>query len=281
MIGNLDALLNLSNDIFQKKEIKSLLSELGDVAGYLWNRGWAERNAGNFSVNVTALFTDRELERLAGYPFQPLSRQYSGTGRTLYLMSATGTRMRDLAANPAENVCFVFISPSETAYHIITCGEDSSSLKPTSELATHLAIQQMLMRDRPTASVVLHAHVTQLIALTHLEAFRSEETINALLWGMHPETILFIRNGIGYLPFMVPGTDQIAAATVRKLGNHDAVLWENHGCLAIGPTPGDAFDILDLLAKQATLYFLCRSAGKDPAGLSRSQLEEICAHYPL
>ena len=31
---------------------------VAEVAGYLWERGWAERNGGNISVNVTALCAD-------------------------------------------------------------------------------------------------------------------------------------------------------------------------------------------------------------------------------
>ena len=56
MIGNIDNLLNFSNDLFQKKELKPLLMQVAGVAQYLWDRGWAERNAGNFSINVTGFF---------------------------------------------------------------------------------------------------------------------------------------------------------------------------------------------------------------------------------
>lgn len=31
------------------------IAEVAEVAGYLWERGWAERNGGNISVNVTEL----------------------------------------------------------------------------------------------------------------------------------------------------------------------------------------------------------------------------------
>ena len=42
---------------------KSLMSEIGriaEVAGYLWTKGWAERNGGNISVNVTDLLSETE-----------------------------------------------------------------------------------------------------------------------------------------------------------------------------------------------------------------------------
>ena len=37
---------------------QALMAEIGrvaEVAGYLWTKGWAERNGGNISVNVTSL----------------------------------------------------------------------------------------------------------------------------------------------------------------------------------------------------------------------------------
>ncbi len=29
------------------------INDIAQVAGYMWEKGWAERNAGNISVNVT------------------------------------------------------------------------------------------------------------------------------------------------------------------------------------------------------------------------------------
>ena len=37
------------------------IERIAEVAGYLWTRGWAERNGGNISVNVTTLLSAEEL----------------------------------------------------------------------------------------------------------------------------------------------------------------------------------------------------------------------------
>ena len=58
---NLDPRITFMQDIFQKKEIRALTEELSEVAGYLWERRWAERNAGNISVNITSFFPGRNL----------------------------------------------------------------------------------------------------------------------------------------------------------------------------------------------------------------------------
>ncbi len=275
MIGNIDNLLNLANDIFQKKELKPVFTQVGTIARYLWDRGWAERNAGNFSINVTGFFSDRELDHLSSYPFFPLSKQYPGLVRTLFLLSGTGTRMRDVVENPTEHICFVYISDSGSAYHIISENQGNTAVKPSSELATHLAIQQQLLQKKSTEKVVLHAHITELIALTQLSPFTTEAAVNSLLWGMHPETLLFLPDGVGYIPYILPGTENIAMATVRGFEKHKVVLWEKHGCMAVGKSLSEAFDNLDILAKSARIYFQCKSTGMEPEGLSNSQLKEI------
>ena len=275
MIGNIDNLLNLANDIFQKKELKPVFTQVGTIARYLWDRGWAEKNAGNFSINVTGFFSDRELDHLSSYPFFPLSKQYPGLVRTLFLLSGTGTRMRDVVENPTEHICFVYISDSGSAYHIISENQGNTAVKPSSELATHLAIQQQLLQKKSTEKVVLHAHITELIALTQLSPFTTEAAVNSLLWGMHPETLLFLPDGVGYIPYILPGTENIAMATVRGFEKHKVVLWEKHGCMAVGKSLSEAFDNLDILAKSARIYFQCKSTGMEPEGLSNSQLKEI------
>ncbi len=279
MIGNIEHLLNTTNDVFQKNELKSIFGQIAAVAQILWDRGWAERNAGNFSINITGFFNAAELDRLSFYPFQPLAKRYPELARTVFLISGTGTRMRDMANNPFENVCCVFVSDSGSAYHLVDDNAAGLSAKPTSELATHLAIQQQLLQKKSLEKVVLHAHVTELIALTQLPPYTSEKAVNSLLWGMHPETILFLPEGVGFIPYTIPGTEDIAVATLKGFEHHKVVLWEKHGCMTVARTLSEAFDNLDILAKSAKIYFLCKSTGQEPEGLNNMQLKEI-RDYP-
>ncbi|HNY03397.1 MAG TPA: rhamnulose-1-phosphate aldolase, partial [Bacteroidales bacterium] len=239
------------------------MTDISSTARYLWERGWAERNAGNFSVNVTRYFTARETERFSEYPFDPLPREYPLLAGHLLLVSGTGCRMRDLAVNPPLHTCFVYISGSGAAYHIISENQEGIPVLPTSELATHLAVQHMLLHSKAGESVVLHAHVTDLIALTHLPQFRSADAINRMLAKVHPEIGLFLPEGAGYIPFTTPGTENMASATLKGFGSHKAVIWERHGAMAIGRNLPEAFDHLDLLAKAAGIWFRCRSAGME------------------
>ena len=39
------------------------INKVAEVAGYLWQKGWAERNGGNITINVTE-FVDDEIRQL-------------------------------------------------------------------------------------------------------------------------------------------------------------------------------------------------------------------------
>ena len=39
------------------------VNDVAEVAGYLWQKGWAERNGGNITVNITE-FVDEEIKAM-------------------------------------------------------------------------------------------------------------------------------------------------------------------------------------------------------------------------
>jgi len=253
---NLTQVRQAGRRLFQRKPIRKVVKEITDTANILWNKGWAERNAGNMSVNVTSLVPGTELQKLPSFPFLPMQKPFPVLERNVFLVTTTGSRMRDLAENPEENLCFIYISENGSAYHIVAAGEEISDIKPTSELITHLSIHQMLVQKKRPETALLHAHVTELIALTHLPEMKSEETLNNLFFSMHPETKMFVPDGAGFIPFAIPGSDKLAQATARSFETHQAVVWENHGCMAAGRGIADAFDTIDLLAKAAGIWFM-------------------------
>ena len=43
----------------QRPALTQEIEKIAEVAGYLWQNGWAERNGGNITVNVTELVDDK------------------------------------------------------------------------------------------------------------------------------------------------------------------------------------------------------------------------------
>ncbi len=254
-----------------QKEHVSLFSEIKEIAGYLWERGWAEKNAGNFSIRLSAKVEEnRSISHLLSEPFPELANQ-------IFLVSAKGSLMRNMARKPKRNTLFLQIGSKGIDYHIIHPSRHTHDLQPTSELLTHLAIHARMMKTNINARVVMHTHVTELIALTHIPEFCNEIALNNLLWSMHPETVMFVPKGVGFVPFELPGSAAIARLTLEKLQKHRVAIWEKHGAFSVTTNLQESFDVLDILAKSAKIYFMVKNSVKKNTkfGLTEEQLEQL------
>jgi len=250
--------------------LERAIAQAAEVAGHLWERGWAERNAGNFSIDVTGELPSW-LPPTDPYPAGSSPRPYPElAGRALWV-SATGSRMRDVARAPHEH-CGIIRIASDGATFGVAWGPPGFA--PTSELPTHLAVHATLRRRGAGERAVLHSHPTELIALTHLPAL-TEERLNRLLWSMTPETVVLAPDGVALLPYLPPGSAEVGQATAAALQRRPLVLWEKHGATAVGDDLLAAFDLLDAINKSATLYLACRTAGFQPRGLTEQQIAAL------
>lgn len=261
--------------ILKNARIQKKIIEVAELAQYLWQKGWAERNAGNISVNLTHLVKD-EIKDMDRYPLFSSESDHSNIAYGYFFVTGTGKRMRDLARNPMKNACIIKLDSKGKKYHIISKNKKNLyDFRPTSELPTHLAIHDVLVKNNSENKVVVHTHPNELVALTQIKKFQNEDALNKLLWGMHPESVVFVPRGLALVPYILPGTKTIAEATLKRIVDHDVVMWEKHGTFAVGPDVFDAFDMIDILSKSARIYFMVKSAGYEPEGLSQEQLEEL------
>jgi len=257
------------------RSLKKVVLDISEIAGFMWERGWAERNAGNISVNINELI-DTGTELAADCQHYDLDENYQELAGYWFIVSGTGKRMRDLSRKPLKNALFVRIDDKGRGYHILSSSPDNrNGFKPTSELPTHLNIHRMIKLRGTKERVVSHTHASEFIALTQAREYCNEEILNKLLWGMHPETMVFVPKGVGFVPYCTPGTNKIARETLKALEKHDVALWEKHGIFAIGEDINETFDMIDILAKSAKIFFMCRHAGLKPEGLTDQQLDEL------
>jgi rhamnulose-1-phosphate aldolase len=248
------------------KRINYLLSEISDIAYMLWKQGWAERNAGNISVNITCIFKNSTYN-LSGKNF-PLKKKYPHLKNNFILLTASGSRMRKVYKYPEDYCMILKINDDGNSYKKIFLSKDAGlGLEPSSELFTHLLVHDYFCKNNLKEKVLLHTHCTELIALSHIKEFSSQKKLNNMLGKMHPETKVFIPDGIGVVKFAEPGSEQIAKDTVKSFEKHKLILWEKHGCLSAAETLSDAYDIINIAAKSAKIFFLCKSAGYKPEGI--------------
>jgi rhamnulose-1-phosphate aldolase len=255
-------------------EFWRVLASAAEVAGLLWEKGWAERNAGNLSFDVTDLVSAADGAG-ASVSATQLPRPFPELGGRRILVTAAGSRMREIAQDP-DRFCGVLQCSSEgSLHHVAWEGRGAGAFVPTSELPSHLAIHAALLRRRSPHRAIVHTHPTELLALSHDRRVQGEARLSQLLWAMHPEAVIVVPGGIGVVPYIPPGTIEQGLAAGAAMERHDVALWEKHGAVAAGATFAEAFDLLDTMNKAARLLLLCRAAGYEPEGLTDAQLDEL------
>jgi rhamnulose-1-phosphate aldolase len=253
------------------------VADVAEVAGYLWQKGWAERNGGNITINITVVIDD-EIRRLKPIGDRiPIGRQLPFLKGTYFFCKGTNKRMRDLARRPMENGSVIRISDDCAHYEIIA----DHPVKPTSELASHLSMHNYLIGKGSNYKAVLHTHPIDLVAMTHNPAFLKKDVLTDLLWSMIPETRAFCPRGLGIIPYQMPSSFALADATLKELEEYDVVMWEKHGVCAVGENIMEAFDMVDTLSKSAQIYLTAKAMGFEPEGTTAEQMNELKEAFHL
>ncbi|MBI5403735.1 MAG: rhamnulose-1-phosphate aldolase [Ignavibacteriae bacterium] len=262
-------------EITKNKKFDALLDEIKQISGLIWESGWAEANAGNFSVNATEIFKGGKYS-FSGKRVKT-SGEYKFLRNNFIVISRAGSRMRDISINPISDICILYIDKTGKGYYSISTGGEKD-IKPTSELLTHLEIQNKLVKNNPEEKAVLHTHPAELIALTNLKKFTSGKNINKLFYSVLPELSVLFPDGIGFVKCFDAGSEELALQTGRKFRKKKIVLWEKHGCVSAGRNLSEAFDRIDVMVKSAKIFFLAASTGNKTNGLNVHQIKELKNH---
>ena len=253
------------------------IEKVAEVAGYLWQNGWAERNGGNITVNITE-WADDAMQRLPPISdIKPIGTTLPSLRGCYFFCKGTGKRMRDLARRPMENGSIIRILDDCASYVIIA----DHPVQPTSELPSHLAVHNRLIEQQSPYKATIHTHPIEIVAMSHNREFLGKDVLTRLLWSMIPETKAFCPLGLGIVPYALPGSNALAEATLNELESYDVVLWEKHGVFAKGIDVLDAFDQIDVLSKSAKIYLDCRAMGFEPEGMSSAQMQEMTRAFNL
>jgi rhamnulose-1-phosphate aldolase len=152
---------------------------------------------------------------------------------------------------------------------------------PTSELPSHLSVHARLIEKGSPYRATVHTHPIELVAMSHHKPFLGKDVLTEILWSMIPETKAFCPLGLGIVPYTLPGSNELAEATLKELENYDVVMWEKHGVFAQGLDAMDAFDQIDVLSKSAKIYIAARQMGFEPEGMTQEQMAEMTRAFHL
>ena len=260
-----------------RPELARQVADVAEVAGYLWQKGWAERNGGNITINITDIVDDEIRQLPAIGEAVAIGRAFPLLKGCYFFCKGTNKRMRDLARKPMENGSIIRIADDGASYVIVA----DLPVKPTSEIASHLSMHNYLIGKGSNYKAALHTHPIDLIAMTHHSAFLEKDVLSNLLWSMIPETRAFCPRGLGIVPYSLPSSFDLADATICELEEYDVVMWEKHGVCSVGENIMEAFDMVDTLSKSAQIYLTGKSMGFEPAGMSHEQMDELKTAFNL
>jgi rhamnulose-1-phosphate aldolase len=258
--------------------LKAEIDKVAEVAGYLWMKGWAERNGGNITINISDKVDDDMKALPAISEIRPIGMTLKHLGGCWFYCKGTQKRMRDFMHAPMENGSIIRVTEDCAHYEIVA----DMPVAPTSELPSHLAVHDYLLGKGSPYRASLHTHPIELVALTHSRRWLEKDAATRMLWSMIPETKAFCPRGLGMVPYMIPSSNELADATIRTINEgYDVVMWEKHGVFAVDTDIMSAFDQVDVLNKSALIYIAARSMGFEPEGMSDAQMKELSVTFGL
>ena len=226
--------------------IEKALNEIKEAAGLIYAHGWGEAFAGNISLR---------LESSTGCSkshYTELPDRFENLSEKTIVITASGSRMRQIASINTEDYCSVItINETGTGYY----KTNNFDKEPSSELTTHLMLQNYFAKKNSDFKAVLHCHPDEIITLLHLADFKTSESVNKMLFSIHTEAELILPEGAGLVGLKKPGSYEFASAVFNELKKRQIVLLEKHGCFSVGKDLNDALDKVEFVNK-ATKIFL-------------------------
>jgi rhamnulose-1-phosphate aldolase len=259
-------------------ELDALLQQLGQAGKRLSDIGAAEGAAGNLSICVR-----EPLEVASRFPTMQridLPVPAPDLAEATLIVTGSGRRLRDVIEAPEANLACIVVEAGGRTGKMFT-SLDCPFKRVTSEFNSHLAVHHDQMRSKEIKlHTILHGQPVHLTYLSHILEYQDELYLNHHLLRWQPETILNFPEGMGVLPFMLPGSAQLTVETMLALREHRIVIWSRHGVMA--RAEGSIFHALDLseYAETAAHYeYLNLTLGGSGGGLSPEHIREISASW--
>ena len=152
---------------------------------------------------------------------------------------------------PEDSICIIELDEKGENYRIVWGLVNGG--RPTSELPTHLMNHEVKMiATGGKHRVIYHAHPTNIIALTFVLPLE-DKVFTRELWEMSTECPVIFPEGVGVVPWMVPGGRDIAVATSELMKKYNLAIWVHHGMFASGEDFDLTFGLMHTAEKSAEI----------------------------
>lgn len=216
-----------------------------------WEQGWHERNGGNLSYRVKPEEVVSVEENFRPGQWQEIGTSVPELAGEYFLVTGSGKYFRNVSIRPEDSICMIELDDKGENYRIVWGLVNGG--RPTSELPSHLMnheVKKELTDGR--YRVIYHAHPANVIALTFVLPLK-DEVFTRELWEMATECPVVFPDGIGVVPWMVPGGREIAVETSKLMKEYDVAIWAHHGMFAAGEDFDLTFGLMHTVEKAAEI----------------------------
>lgn len=216
-----------------------------------WEQGWHERNGGNLSYRMKMEEVEQVKENFQPSEWKEIGTTVEKLAGDFFLVTGSGKYFRNVIINPEDSICIIEVDSTGTKYRIMWGLVNGG--KPTSELPSHLMNHEVKkLATDGRYRVIYHAHTTNIIALTFVLPLE-DEVFTRELWEMATECPVVFPDGVGVVPWMVPGGRDIAVATSKLMEKYDLAIWAHHGMFAAGEDFDLTFGLMHTAEKSAEI----------------------------
>ena len=255
-------------------ELDELLVTIGEAGQRVSDIDAGEGAAGNISMVIGwPIEVRRRFPQMATVD---LPLPVPALAGYIMLVTGSGRRLRDIHKDPAANLAAVLIDAGGRTGRIYTSSRRLFA-RPTSEFNSHLAVHDdQVALSGANFHALIHAQPPHLTYLSHLPAYGDEAFMNRQLLRWEPETIVNLPEGIGVLPYRLPGSPALMQANLAGLRAHRIVLWSKHGVMARSDqSVTKAADRIEYAETAARYEYMDLLNGYKAEGLSHDQLLEV------
>lgn len=255
-------------------KVEQLIREMGEAGKHLSEIGASEAAAGNLSICVRESLEVREL--FPQMTLVDLPTPAPDLVNATLIVTGSGRRLREIAAAPTANLACFIVEPGGKTGRLFTSPE-AHFKRVTSEFNSHLAVHHDQMRTRPVGlHAIIHAQPRYLTFLSHIPKYQDERYLNSHLMRWQPETIINLPEGIGILPFLLPGSNHLMIETMLCMRAHQLVVWSQHGIMArADDSLLHALDLVEYMETAAQYETLNLYTGEASGGIDPQYLREI------
>lgn len=183
--------------------------------------------------------------------WQPIGTTVPKLAKEYFIVTGSGKYFRNVIIKPEDSICIIELDEKGENYHIVWGLVNGG--RPTSELPTHLMNHEVKMiATGGNHRVIYHAHPTNIIALTFVLPLE-DKVFTRELWEMSTECPVIFPEGVGVVPWMVPGGRDIAVATSELMKKYNLAIWAHHGMFASGEDFDLTFGLMHTAEKSAEI----------------------------